>query len=316
MNEIKLDRIDLNLLVTFDVLMSERNVTRAADKLHKTPSAISHALNRLREQLGDPLMVRVGDNMEPSPFALKLIDDVRPILREIKRAVAPRAPFDPSSSTQTFCLAMPDFPGLVSAVIARAQAEAPDVRFDWVPLTKETVRAANAGDIDLAMVFGGETLPDGLEAREVPDETRATFLRRDHPAIANWGPEEALRWPHLQVITGNASRSPLDAAQPSGTAKRVIGARIPHFSGVAPMLARTNMIATLNKLAVHADVETFGLRAMPPAVLQPPLRVRFIWSFRLSNDPAHEWMRQVAVNTYLDQQREAEMAYAVLDELA
>lgn len=308
MNEIKLDRIDLNLLVTFDVLMSERSVTRVADKLHKTPSAISHALNRLREQLGDPLMVRMGDRMEPSPFALRLIDDVRPILREIKRVVAPRAPFDPSSSTQRFCLAMPDFPGLVSAVIARAQAEAPDVRFDWVLLTKETVRAANADDIDLAMVFGGETLPDGLEALEVPHETRATFMRRDHPAIPNWGSEEAAKWPHIQVITGNASRSPADAAHLSGAAKRVIGARIPHFSGVAPLLARTNMIATLNKLAVHADVETFGLRAMPPAMPQPPLPVRFIWSFRLSNDPAHEWMRQVAVNTYLDQQREAEMA--------
>jgi DNA-binding transcriptional LysR family regulator len=70
MNAFELDRIDLNLLVTFDALMTERNVTRVADKLHKTPSAISLALNRLRDQLGDPLLVRVGDRMEPSPFAL------------------------------------------------------------------------------------------------------------------------------------------------------------------------------------------------------------------------------------------------------
>ncbi|MCT8328877.1 LysR family transcriptional regulator [Albidovulum sediminis] len=308
MNEIELDRIDLNLLVTFDVLMSERSVTRAADKLHRTPSAISHALNRLREQLGDPLMVRVGDRMEPGPFALGLIDDVRPILREIRRVVAPRIGFEPSSSTQGFRLAMPDFPGLVSAIIARAQAEAPGARFDWVPLPRETVRATDAGEIDLAMVFGGETLPDGLEVRDVPEETRATFLRADHPAIPNWGPDEAARWPHLQVITGNASRSPAEAAHLSGAAKRVIGARNPHFSGVAPLLARTDMIATLNRLAVHADVEAFGLRAMPPAMAQPPLRLRFIWSFLYSNDPAQDWMRRVAMKTYLEQQRAAETA--------
>lgn len=309
MNEIKLDRIDLNLLVMFDVLMTERNVTRVADKLHKTPSAISHALNRLREQLGDPLLVRVGDKMEPSPFALRLIEDVRPILREINRVVAPQAPFNSSSSTQCFCLAMPDFPGLVSAIISRVQAQAPGVRFDWVPLTKETVRAAHAGEIDLAMVFGGETLPEGLETQEVPSETRATFLRKDHPAIPAWGLDEWSRWSHLQVITGNASRSPTEAAHLSGTNQRVIGARIPTFSGVAPLLARTNMVVTLNKLAVHGDVETFGLRALPPPVAQSPLRVRFIWSFRLTNEPAHEWMRKVAVDTYLEQQREAEMAY-------
>lgn len=309
MNEIKLDRIDLNLLVTFDVLMTERNLTRVADKLHKTPSAISHALNRLREQLGDPLLVRVGDRMEPSPFALKLIEDVRPILLQIKRVVAPQVSFDPFSTTQCFCLAMPDFPGLVSAIIARAQSEAPGARFDWVQLTKNTVRAADTGEIDLAMVFGPETLPDGLEAQEMPSETRATFLRKDHPAITHWGPDAWTQWPHLQVITGNASRSPAEAANLSGAAQRVIGARIPGFSGVAPLLARTNMMTTLNKFAVHGDVATFGLRAMPPLVQQTPLVVRFVWSFRLTNDPAQAWLRKLAVDTYLSLQREAEAAY-------
>jgi DNA-binding transcriptional LysR family regulator len=248
--------------------------------------------------------------MEPSPFALRLIEDVRPILREIKRVVTPQTPFDPSSTTYSFCLAFPDFPGLMSTIIGRAQAQAPGVRFDWVTLTRETVRATLAGDIDLAMVYGGETVPDGIDAVEAPSETRATFLREDHPAIPTWGPEEWSRWPHIQVISGNASRSPSETASHSGTAQRTIGARISHFSGVGPLLARTNMIATLNKLAVHGDVVPFGLRALPPPVAQPPLRVRFVWSFRLTNHPAHAWMRKLAIDTYLEQQREAEAAYS------
>lgn len=83
----------------------------------------------------------------------------------------------------------------------RAQAEAPDIPFDWGPLTRETLRAATAGDIDLAMVFGGETLRYGIAAREVREETSATFLRGDHPAIQNCGSVEAARSPYIQVIT-------------------------------------------------------------------------------------------------------------------
>jgi DNA-binding transcriptional LysR family regulator len=134
--------------------------------------------------------------MEPSPFALRLIEDVRPILREIKRVVTPQTPFDPSSTTHSFCLAFPDFPGLMSTIIGRAQAQAPGARFELVTLTRETVRATLAGDIDLAMVYGAETLPDGIDSFEAPAETRATFLREDHPAIPTWGPDEWPRWPH------------------------------------------------------------------------------------------------------------------------
>lgn len=85
MNEIDLRRVDLNLLVVFDVLMEERSVTRAADRLGRTQSAISHALGRLREQLGDPLLVKSGMRMLPSPFAEHLVMEVRPILANMAR---------------------------------------------------------------------------------------------------------------------------------------------------------------------------------------------------------------------------------------
>ena len=86
MNEIQLHRIDLNLLVTFEALMEESTLAAAADRLAVTPSAVSHALGRLRTQLNDPLLVRVGGRMQPSPYALDLIDEVRPVLRSLRRA--------------------------------------------------------------------------------------------------------------------------------------------------------------------------------------------------------------------------------------
>ena len=98
MHEIDLTGLDLNLLVTFEVLMTEGSVTRAAQRLGRTQSAVSHALARLREQLGDPLLVKIGSGMAPSPFARDLVEDVRPILRSIQRIVSPPEPFDSTTS--------------------------------------------------------------------------------------------------------------------------------------------------------------------------------------------------------------------------
>jgi hypothetical protein len=96
--EIQLHRINLNLLVVFEALMQEASVAGVAAKLSKTPSAVSHALARLREQVGDPLIVKVGGRMQASSLALQLIEDIRPILSGIKRVLQLPAPFDPMSA--------------------------------------------------------------------------------------------------------------------------------------------------------------------------------------------------------------------------
>src|SRR4030095_3851000 len=108
MNQIDLRRFDLNLLVVLEVLMAERGVTRAAARLGRTQSAISHSLARLREQVGDPLLVKVDGRMTAIPFAHQLSEEIRPILRSLGRVVAPPQPFDPASSQRRFRVAVPD----------------------------------------------------------------------------------------------------------------------------------------------------------------------------------------------------------------
>src|SRR5882724_11116515 len=109
MNEIDLRRFDLNLLVVFEVLMMERSVSRAAERLGRTQSAVSHALSRLRGQLGDPLLIKGGVRMQPTAVALELIEQTRPMLKGIQRVLSPRHVFDPASSRRVFRLAAPDF---------------------------------------------------------------------------------------------------------------------------------------------------------------------------------------------------------------
>ena len=179
MHEIDLHRLDLNLLVAFDVLMTERNVTRAAARLARTQSAVSHSLARLREQVGDPLMIRVGGRMVATPFAERLIEDVRPILPSIKRALASPKTFDPTASTQTFRLAIPDFaPSLLPRVMERVRREAPGVALDWSGEESHTPMAVAEGQIDVALIASAVSLPGGLQWQEAEALKWATLDRK------------------------------------------------------------------------------------------------------------------------------------------
>lgn len=298
MSEIHLRRLDLNLLVTFEVLMDEGSVAGAADKLGKTPSAVSHALARLREQMGDPLMVKVGGKMRPSPFALTLIEDVRPILRSIQRVVSPRQPFDPATSTRAFRIAVPAIPSLINEVFSRLSNEAPGVSLEWVGLGPHLYTAVADERVDLAFLGADKPLPDGVMDRVMPPLERYTFMRRGHPALENWGKESWLEWPHVVVGMSDAARQTVEERLKRDGLDRRIGAHIPEFSGIGPLLAGSNMLATNAKPFLGADIRTYGLVWRRPPVELPDITLRFFWSARLAADPGNRWLRGLIIGAY------------------
>jgi DNA-binding transcriptional LysR family regulator len=306
MSEIDLRRLDLNLLVTFEVLMAEGNVTRAAARLGRTQSAVSHALGRLREQVGDPLMVKVGGRMRPSPFALTLVEEVRPILRNIQRVIAPPKPFDPATSKRVFRIAVPAFSTLVSAVFERVHALAPHVSLKWILPNSRALLAAAEGQIDVAHVGGDTPLPDGVDVYVVQPFTWVTFVRKDHPALSNLDVNSWTTWPHVIVNIGNAVTNPIDDATRRLGVRRTVGARIPDFSGVAPLLAGTNMLGTFPPFAMVDYMQVYDLRALEPPVPLPSFAARFIWSSRLANDPGTRWIREIVLDSYSKLQQSAE----------
>src|ERR1700736_6966198 len=132
MSQIDLRHFDLNLLVVFDVLMSERSVTRAAERLGRTKSAVSHSLSRLREQFGDPLLVKGGLRMQPTAMAIDLIEQARPMLGGIQRVLSPQQVFDTATSTRVFRLAAPDFMlTLYTELLKALRSEAKGVSIEW-----------------------------------------------------------------------------------------------------------------------------------------------------------------------------------------
>jgi DNA-binding transcriptional LysR family regulator len=306
MNEINLAHLDLNLLVTFEVLMTEGSVTRAAERLSRTQSAISHSLARLREQLGDPLLIKVGGTMVPSPFALQLVDDIRPILRSIQRVAALPQHFEPATSERTFRVSVSDFtPSVLPEVMARIHTEAPRVAVEWLTPGSATPMAIADGQVDVALLRSATTIPDGIERLDAGTLKVWTYLRKDHPALAAWDLDQWARWPHVQVMLGDRQRTSLDTAIAEGKVKRTIGARVPHFSCVPDLLARTDMLATLPLLLSEELLERSNLRAVEPPLPIPPVPLSYFWCFRLTNDPGSRWIRSIVMATFAGLQRRA-----------
>lgn len=304
MNGIELGRLDLNLLVTFEVLMTEGSVTRAAARLNRTPSAISHSLARLRQQIGDPLLVKVGSGMAPSPFARQLVDDVRPILRSIQRVIAPPQPFDPATSTRLFRLAIADFaPTLLPRVIAQVMRQAPGVRVEWLAPHRDTLQALAESQIDLALVASSVTLPEGVQRAPAGELNSVTFARQGHPAIASWGAAAWARWPHVQVQLGEGVRSAVDRAAEEHGLRRSLGAVVPNFSQIPALLAQTDLLATMTPLVFDEAMDRFGLCALEPPVEVKPTPFSFVWSFRLENDPGSRWLRALVQAAFAELQR-------------
>jgi DNA-binding transcriptional LysR family regulator len=299
MHEIDLGRLDLNLLVTFEVLMTEGSVTRAAQRLGRTQSAVSHSLARLREQVGDPLLVRIGSGMAPSPFAQDLIEDVRPILRRIERIIAPPEPFEAATSTRAFRLAIADFaPTLLPRVISEVRRSAPGVSVEWLAPSVQTMSAIAEGQLDLALVTSSAAVPEGVQRTAAGDLHSVTFARKGHPAIASWGAEAWSRWPHVQVQLGERGKSDVDRAADELGVKRTIGASVPNFSQIPALLAQTDMLATMTPLVMDGAMERYGLRALQAPIPIRPTSFSFVWSFRLANDPGSRWFRTLVMDAY------------------
>jgi len=300
MHEIDLRRIDLNLLVVFDVLMRERSVTRAAASLARTQSAVSHALARLREQLGDPLLVKVGGRMTPSPRAEQLADEVRGMLAGVRRMLAAPAPFDPGTSTRIFRVAFPDITMSWFARLAAAMHRAgPGVRLEWVLRDDRTPLAVAEGRVDLALFPAATDLPDGVQAEAAGAFRWATFARTGHPATPRWGRAEWRRHGHVVVRVSDGLPSPIESAGPDAR-DRYIAAWVPHFSAVAPLLATTDLLATLPMIAMADALKAYDLVVLRPPFAIAPMPHRLWWSARLAGDPGLSWLRTLVQAAFVD----------------
>jgi DNA-binding transcriptional LysR family regulator len=291
MSEIDLRRFDLNLLVVFDILMIERSVTRAAERLGRTQSAVSHSLSRLREQFGDPLLIKGGVRMQPTAFALDLIEQARPMLGGIQRVLTPQHIFNPATSRRVFRLAAPDFMRAMFAdLLLRLRAEAPLAAIEWTAPREPTLLDVAEGLIDVAIVPTELRWPHGVTGESVGALEWRCFGRRGHPAFSKWGREKWAGFPHLAVRVGDNVTSPVNVAAKAAGLERNIAGWVPNFSAVAPVLAGSDLLSTLPMAAMTGTLDAYGLVGMKVPFPIAPLPHAMVWCSGRSRDPGLVWL--------------------------
>ncbi|OWU86528.1 hypothetical protein ATO6_06970 [Oceanicola sp. 22II-s10i] len=169
---------------------------------------------------------------------------------------------------------------------------------EWSGLGPHLYQAVADEEIDLAFLGTDTPLPEGVVDEVLPPLRRYTFMRQGHPALDRWDRQAWLDWPHVMVGMSSAARQTVEAAVKRDGLDRRIGAHIPEFSGIAPLLASSNMLMTTAAPFVGGDIATYGLVVRHPPVEVPDITFRFFWSARLAADPGSKWVRDLVIDAY------------------
>ncbi len=303
MNRIQLRDVDLNLLVVLDVLLRERSVTRAADRLDLTPSAVSHALNRLRKLFDDELLLRDGRRMRPTVRAEGLAETLPRVLQQLARTIAAPEPFRPATSTRTFRLAAPDFIApLVPTLLHDVQGTAPGVGVELAPYSPVAVRELAEGRCD-ALIAPDAIRNEDLRGQPLGTWPWAVYGRKGHPAFADWSSEAWSTYPHLRVHTsGGRGQSPVDRRASELGIRRSVGAMVPNFSVAAPILAQTDLLLTVPSVAMGDTAVAFHLDRREIPFDLPDMGLALFRSAAEGDEPGARWFleRVVAAFSSLD----------------
>ena len=301
--------LDLNLLRVFDQVMAERNLTRAARNLAMTQPAVSNALNRLRDALGDRLVSRSGYGVEPTPRALALWPSISDALRQLEASITP-GDFTASEAGNTFLLAMADataaeiVPGLVEIV----ESDAPGVSMRVLPLTtRDPRRMLDEGQVDLAVGFFPAVLADltaqaqsgGMAAfdyQRLYDGEYVCVMRKDHPLAR--GPFTLKRYcdaHHLLVSFSGRPFGFVDEALASLGRQRRIVFTVNQFFTAGRVVAGSDLLTVLPKHFVNVTGRAHELvqRDLPFDV--PPVHVDALWHRRQEQRSDHAWLRLAVV---------------------
>lgn len=294
--------IDLNLVVALDALLAERHVTRAAQRLGVTQSAASHALARLRDLLGDPLLVRGPRGaLMPTPRATELAPAVHRVLDDLAGVLLGATAFDPLTATHAFRIGTADYIELVllPSLVERLARTGPRIDL-WVH------SFGSWGDDELATgaldLWMGPprraSRPAGSYEKVLFEETFTCVMRKDHPLAG--GRLTLARYAaanHVLVAPRGTPGSLVDDALAAAGKTRRIAVVVPHFLVVPHIVAASDVIATLPTRMASALAEPLGLLTMPPPVEVPPFQMAMAWHERLHVDARHRWLRDEIVAT-------------------
>lgn len=294
---INLASIDLNLLVVFDALMSERNVTRAGKKIGLSQPATSNALSRLRGLFEDELFVRTPDGMQPTPKAINLAHPIQQVLLKIQSTLAKESPFSPDISERLFSIGMADHGELVilPQLMHQLESVAPKIKIRVRSLDRQAaLKMLDKDDLDLVVGFFPE-YSSWHQEKLLFREKFVGVCRQDNEMIAEKvSIEDYLAASHLLVSPSNEDMTGLvDKLLQQQDLKRHISMAVPHFLVAPFILSKTDLIATLAERVAKTYAEILGLKIFSLPLEAGGFPVSMLWHSKNNSDPAHTWLREV-----------------------
>ncbi|WP_027667421.1 LysR family transcriptional regulator [Rhizobium leguminosarum] len=283
---------DLNLLVTLDVLLAEGSVARAAERLRLSPSAMSRALARLRETTGDPLLVRAGRGLVPTPRALELRERVGRIVEDAQAILRPAEALDLQRLVRTFTLRTSE--GFAESfgpdLIARLGRQAPGVRLRFVQKPDKDSAPLRDGTVDLETgVVGGTTGPE-VRAQALFRDRFIGVVRMGHPFCEReMTPSLYAAGQHIYVSRRGLDKGPIDEALNALGLERQIATIVSGFSTALQLARNSDLIASVPER--HTGALRAGMHSFPLPVPTPEITVSLLWHPRMDADPAHRWLR-------------------------
>lgn len=298
-----ISKLDLNLLVTLDTLLAERNVTRAARRLNLSQPAISTRLTRLRDLLDDPLLLPAQRGMIPTERALELQEPLHRALEAVRKVVAENSPFDPSTVTATVAIAASDYVqyAILMPLLELLRREAPGIRIAWRTIDVSVLEAQMIrGEVSLALTTP-ETAPETLRMRKIYREEYVAIARTGHPMIKSaLDIETFCKLDHVMVSPeGGGFHGPADDALMAHGQTRNVALSAPGFLVVPEIIARSNMIALVPSRVAKGRNDQIQ-------IFDPPLPVTgfdmaLVWHDRTTTHPLYRWLRDQIMSLIGDQ---------------
>ena len=296
-----LRQIDLNLLVVFNQLLVDRSVSLTADKLGLSQPAVSNALKRLRDLLKDDLFVRTSRGMEPTPYAMHLVEPVGYALGMLQSALSQRDSFDPATSERTFTLAITDIGEIyfMPTLMAMLSSEAPNIKIST--LRHNTGHLGDdmaAGNVDIAIGLL-PSLTTGFFQRRLFKQRYMCLFRQGHPKARN--PISLAQYkslPHVGIVSANTGHGELEDWLIKKGIERHVQLQVPHFVAVGHILHSSDLIATVPERFAQKCEKPFQLETSPLPFKLPDIAIHLFWHAKYNREPANMWLRQQMVSLF------------------
>ncbi len=291
-----LHSFDLNLLRVFDVLMQERKVAAAAERLELSQPAVSNALSRLRKALGDELLTRTSTGMRATAYAQGVHAALGPALLAIEQSLQAKSGFDPALAQWHARLAMTDIGEIVflPPLLAHIKEVAPGLRLSTVRNTAVDLPKEMAeGGVDLALGWLPDA-PQGFFHRRLLTQRYVCLARQGHPLLrGKFTLEKFLSARHIAVRAEGTGHARADTMLQKLGVRRQVVLQVPHFLSVPYLVAQSDLLVTVPEKMAAAAAAAFGLRVLPHPVSLPAFEVNLFWHRRVHQDPANRWLREL-----------------------